>query len=50
MGFLVISLFVIGGMFSLAAYGTPDRKKKWIYGLIAAAIWVILFVLANMIL
>ena len=47
MVFVIISLFIAGSMFGLAAYGTADRRKKWVYGLIAAAIWITLLVLAN---
>lgn len=47
MVWIVILLFVVGSMFGLASYGSGEKKKKWIYGLIAGGIWMTLLILAN---
>jgi hypothetical protein len=46
MKYLFIVLFVLGGMFSMAAYGTEGKQKR-AYWIIAGAIWLLTFVLAS---
>ena len=46
---LFTGLFVLGSMFSLAAYGSEGRQKKT-YRWIAVGLWLLLLVLGNIIL
>lgn len=51
MQWLFIGLFVLGGLFANAWFGanepTHTRRQKRAYGVIALAIWGLIFVLAN---
>jgi hypothetical protein len=50
MKWVMITLFVLGCLFSNAAYGTEDQKQKKVYKWIAISIWILLLILANTVL
>jgi hypothetical protein len=50
MKWLFIGLFALGCFSGMATYGADDPKQKKIYKWITIIIWIITFVLANILL
>ncbi len=47
MKWVFIVLFIIGSLFTLAAYGATDTRQKRIYWIASGIVWLLMLILGN---